>query len=258
MGRVEGKIALITGGARGLGEATSRTLATEGATVILTDVLDEEGMSVAKEINEAGGKAEYLHQDVTDEARWNEITGEIVEKYGRIDVVVNNAGIVVDATVEDTTLEDWRRVNSINSEAVFLGTRAAIAVMKNQTPIGGSIVNISSIAGLVGIENLAAYNASKGAVRMFSKSAALHVAKSGYKIRVNSVHPSYTWTPMVQFLGDNTGDRDGFFDALGAMHPLGRPGVPMDIAWGVLYLASDESTWVTGSELVIDGGITAG
>lgn len=258
MGRVEGKIALVTGGARGLGEATSRTLATEGATVILTDVLDEEGTSVAREINEAGGKAVYLHQDVTDEGRWSEVTGEVVDKFGRIDVMVNNAGIVVDATVEDTTLADWRRVNSINSEAVFLGTRAAIAVMKNQDPIGGSIVNISSIAGLVGIENLAAYNASKGAVRMFSKSAALHVAKAGYKIRVNSVHPSYTWTPMVQFLGDNTGDRDAFFDALGAIHPLGRPGVPMDIAWGVLYLASDESTWVTGSELVIDGGITAG
>jgi NAD(P)-dependent dehydrogenase (short-subunit alcohol dehydrogenase family) len=129
--------------------------------------------------------------------------------------------------------------------------------MKAQDPKGGSIVNISSIAGLVGIDNLAAYNASKGAVRLFTKSAALHVAKEGYNIRINSVHPSYTWTPMVQLLGDNTGDRDAFFDALGEAHPLGRPGVPMDVAWGVLYLASDESTWVTGSELVIDGGITA-
>jgi 3(or 17)beta-hydroxysteroid dehydrogenase len=257
VGRVEGKIALVTGGARGLGEATGRTLATEGATVILTDILDEEGSTLAKDITENGGKAIYLHQDATDEDRWNEVTAEVVEKFGRLDIVVNNAGIVLDATVEDTTLEGWRRVNAVNSEAVFLGTRAAIAVMKDQDPRGGSIVNISSIAGLVGIDNLAAYNASKGAVRMFTKSAALHVAKSGYNIRINSVHPSYTWTPMVQLLGDNTGDRDAFFQALSAVHPLGRPGVPMDVAWGVLYLASDESTWVTGSELVIDGGITA-
>lgn len=258
MGRVEGKVALITGGARGLGEATGRLMAEEGATVILTDVLDAEGKALAEEIVAGGGAATYRHQDVTDEAMWSEVVNDIVAEHGRLDVVVNNAGVVLDATVEDTTLEGWRKVNSINSEAVFLGTREAIRVMKDQDPRGGSIVNISSIAGLVGIENLAAYNASKGAVRMFTKSAALHVAKSGYKIRVNSVHPSYTWTPMVQHLGDNTGDRDAFFDALGAMHPLGRPGAPMDVAYGVLYLASDESTWVTGSELVIDGGITAG
>lgn len=257
MGRVEGKIALITGGSRGLGEATGRLLAKEGATVILTDLLDKEGEALAASIISEGGTAEYIHQDVTDEAVWDTIVSGIVNRHGRLDVVVNNAGIVLDANVEDTTLEGWRHVNAINSEAVFLGTRAAIKVMKDQDPKGGSIVNISSIAGLVGIENLAAYNASKGAVRLFSKSAALHVAKAGYKIRVNSVHPSYTWTPMVQLLGDNTGDRDAFFKALGAAHPLGRPGMPMDIAWGVLYLASDESTWVTGSELVIDGGITA-
>lgn len=257
MGRVDGKIALITGGARGLGEATGRTMADEGATVILSDVLDAEGDELARSINEAGGSAEYVHQDVTDEASWDQIVDDIVSRHGRLDVVVNNAGVVLDATVEDTSLEDWRWVNAINSEAVFLGTRAAIKAMKAQDPKGGSIVNISSIAGLVGIENLAAYNASKGAVRLFSKSAALHVASQGHNIRINTVHPSYTWTPMVQLLGDNTGDRDAFFDALGEAHPLGRPGVPMDVAWGVLYLASDESTWVTGSELVIDGGITA-
>lgn len=257
MGRVEGKITLITGGARGLGEAAGRLMAREGATVILTDVLDTEGEALAAAIRAEGGRAEYIHQDVRDEALWTDIARGIVRRHGRLDVVVNNAGIVLDANVEDTTLEGWRHVNAINSEAVFLGTRTAIEVMKNQNPRGGSIVNISSIAGLVGIENLAAYNASKGAVRLFSKSAALHVAKAGYKIRVNSVHPGYTWTPMVQLLGDNTGDRDAFFKALGAAHPLGRPGVPMDIAWGVLFLASNESTWVTDSELVIDGGITA-
>ena len=257
MGRVEGKIALITGGARGLGEAQGRTMATEGATVILTDVLDDDGKALAASIQSDGGSAEYIHQDVTDESQWTSLMADIVTRHGRLDIVVNNAGVVLDANVEDTTLEAWRQVNAVNSEAVFLGTRAAIEVMKSQDPMGGSIVNISSIAGLVGIENLAAYNASKGAVRLFTKSAALHVAQAGYNIRINSVHPSYTWTPMVQSLADNTGDRDGFFDALGEAHPLGRPGVPMDVAWGVLYLASDESTWVTGSELVIDGGITA-
>lgn len=257
MGRVDGKVALITGGARGLGEATGRVMADEGATVILSDVLDDAGNELAASITDAGGSVEYIHQDVTDEASWDDIVNGIVSRHGRIDIVVNNAGVVLDANVEDTTLEDFRWVNSINNEAVFMGTRAAIKAMKAQDPKGGSIVNISSIAGLVGIENLAAYNASKGAVRLFSKSAALHVASQGYNIRVNTVHPSYTWTPMVQLLGDNTGDRDGFFDALGEAHPLGRPGVPMDVAWGVLYLASDESTWVTGSELVIDGGITA-
>lgn len=233
-------------------------MATEGATVILTDMLDDDGEAVAASINADGGTAEYIHQDVTDEDLWDEIAAGIIERHGRLDIAVNNAGVVLDANVEDTTLDGWRFCNSVNSEAVFLGTRAAIKVMKDQDPKGGSIVNISSVAGLIGIPNLAAYNASKGAVRLFSKSAALHVAQSGYNIRVNSVHPSYTWTPMVQHLGDNTGDRDAFFDALGEVHPLGRPGVPMDVAWGVLYLASDESTWVTGSELVIDGGLSAG
>jgi NAD(P)-dependent dehydrogenase (short-subunit alcohol dehydrogenase family) len=147
---------------------------------------------------------------------------DAIRKTSSIDVVVNNPGVVLDANVEDTTLDGWRHVNAVNSEAVFLGTRAGIKVMKEQDPQGGSIVNISSIAGLVGIDNLAAYNASKGAVRLFTKSAALHVAKAGYNIRVNSVHPSYTWTPMVQLLGDNTGDRDVFFDALGEPHSVAR------------------------------------
>jgi len=256
VGRVEGKVAVVTGAARGLGEATSRTLAAEGATVVLTDVLDDDGEAVAKDIVADGGVATYVHQDVTDEAAWDALLADLVTTHGRVDILVNNAGVVHDANVEDTTLEAWRFVNAINSEAVFLGTRAAIKVMKAQDPKGGSIVNISSIAGLVGIENLAAYNASKGAVRLFTKSAALHCASQGYNIRINSVHPSYTWTPMVQHLADNTGDRDGFFDALGQAHPIGRPGQPMDIAWGVLYLASDESSWSTGTELVIDGGIT--
>ncbi|MGQ0842605.1 MAG: glucose 1-dehydrogenase [Sporichthyaceae bacterium] len=257
MGRVAGKVAFITGGARGLGEATGRVMAQEGATVVLTDILDDDGERVAKEIEASGGKAVYLHQDVTEENTWDELLARVVAEHGRLDILVNNAGIVLDANVEDTTLEGWRRVNAINSEAVFLGTRAGIKVMKNnENPKGGSIVNISSIAGLVGIENLAAYNASKGAVRLFTKSAALHCASNGYNIRINSVHPSYTRTPMVQLLADNTGDADATWDALSAAHPLGRYGMPMDIAMGVLYIASDEASWQTGTELVIDGGIT--
>ena len=258
MGRVEGKVALITGGARGLGEATGRLMAQEGASVVLTDVLDDEGEALAKDIEAQGGTATYYNQDVTDERSWSDIVGRIVSAHGRLDIVVNNAGIVHDATVEDTTLEAFRRVNAVNNESVFLGTREAIRVMKDQDPRGGSIVNISSVAGLVGVENLAAYNASKGAVRLFTKSAALHVGRAGYQIRINSVHPGYTWTPMVQLLGDNTGDRDAFYEALKSIHPIGRPGEPIDIAYGVLYLASDEASWTTGSELVIDGGYTAG
>jgi NAD(P)-dependent dehydrogenase (short-subunit alcohol dehydrogenase family) len=189
------------------------------------------------------------HEQVGDHRRWRRPLGDQSQTAGD----VRTRPHPVAGGLQDHP----QQLPARNSEAVFLGTREAIRVMKAQDPRGGSIVNISSIAGLVGIDNLAAYNASKGAVRLFTKSAALHVAKQGYGIRINSVHPSYTWTPMVQHLGDNTGDRDAFFQALAQVHPLGRPGEPMDIAYGVLYLASDEAVWVTGSELVIDGGITA-
>ena len=182
------------------------------------------------------------------------VEGAAVDAFGQLDIVVNNAGVALGANVEDTTLDDWRKLMSINLDGVFLGTKCAIAAMKDH---GGSIINLSSIEGLIGDPNLAAYNASKGGVRIFTKSAALHCAKAGYKIRVNSVHPGYIWTPMVEGYVGASADPEATKAALAALHPLGHIGEPDDIAYGVLYLASDESKFVTGAELVIDGGYTA-
>lgn len=255
MGRVQDKVALVTGGAVGLGEAMCRMLAKEGAKVVITDLKDEEGKAVAESIVKDGGEAVYFHQDVSSEEDWKTVLDQTLERYSGLDIVVNNAGVALGATAEDTTLEDWRWLMSINLDGVFLGTRYAIKAMKDRG--GGSIVNLSSIEGLIGDSNLAAYNASKGGVRIFTKSAALHCAKSGYNIRVNSVHPGYIWTPMVEGYLRSVGDVDEGRKALDSLHPVGHVGEPNDIAYGVLYLASGESKFVTGSELVIDGGYTA-
>ncbi|WP_295896082.1 glucose 1-dehydrogenase [uncultured Bartonella sp.] len=253
--RVKDKVAIVTGGAKGLGEAISRLLAKEGAKVVLTDLDETQGLIVEAEIKKAGGTAKFLKQDVADEQQWKQVVDNTVNLFGRLDVLVNNAGVGYSASAEDETLERWRFLQSVNLDAVFLGTREAIRAMKYQK--SGSIINLSSIEGLVGDPTLAAYNASKGGVRLFSKSAALHCAKSGYGIRVNSVHPGYIWTPMVEESTKESGDAEERKAALTALHPIGRLGVPDDIAYGILYLASDESGFVTGSELVIDGGYTA-
>jgi 3(or 17)beta-hydroxysteroid dehydrogenase len=254
MGRVAGKVALVTGGAKGIGRATAVLLAREGAAVAVTD-LDEAGAAaVVQEIVAAGGRASAFGHDVTDEAQWIDVIARAKAQHGGLNIVVNNAGIGHGATAEDETLERWRHVMAVNLDGVFLGTKHAIRAMKDGT---GSIVNISSIEGIVADPNLAAYNASKGGVRIFSKSAALHCAQSGYRIRVNSVHPGYIWTPMVQGYLAGVGDVQAGREALSKMHPVGRVGEPDDVAYGVLYLASDESGFVTGSELVIDGGYTA-
>jgi NAD(P)-dependent dehydrogenase (short-subunit alcohol dehydrogenase family) len=255
MGRVEGKVAIVTGGAVGLGEAMCRMLAREGAKVVVTDIKAEEGRAVADAIVKAGGEAIYLHHDAASEADWEKAIEETLARFGGLDVVVNNAGVALGATAEDTSLEDWRWLMSINLDGVFLGTRHAIKAMKERG--GGSIVNLSSIEGIIGDSNLAAYNASKGGVRIFTKSAALHCAKSGYKIRVNSVHPGYIWTPMVEGYLRSVGDVEEGRRALDSLHPVGHVGEPDDIAYGVLYLASEESKFMTGAELVIDGGYTA-
>ncbi|RDD62040.1 glucose 1-dehydrogenase [Ferruginivarius sediminum] len=255
MGRVEGKVAIVTGGAVGLGEAMCRMLAKEGAKVVVTDIKGKEGQAVAHAIVKAGGEAIYLEHDAASEADWERAIEETLARYGDLNVVVNNAGVALGATAEDTSLEDWRWLMSVNLDGVFLGTRYAIKAMKDRG--GGSIVNLSSIEGIIGDPNLAAYNASKGGVRIFTKSAALHCAKSGYKIRVNSVHPGYIWTPMVEGYLRSVGDVDEGRKALDSLHPVGHVGEPDDIAFGVLYLASDESKFVTGAELVIDGGYTA-
>jgi 3(or 17)beta-hydroxysteroid dehydrogenase len=255
MNRVKGKVALVTGGAMGIGEACARMFASEGAAVAITDVNIERGSSLAEEINCSGGAAIFVEHDVTEESAWRRAIETTLAKFGRLDIVVNNAGLGIGGDVEHATLDEWRRLMRVNLDGVFLGTKYGVQTLKRFG--GGSIVNLSSIEGLVGDPNLAAYNSSKGGVRLLTKSAALYCAKAGYKIRVNSVHPGYIWTPMVEQYLRAAGDVEAGRKQLDAMHPVGHVGEPNDIAYGVLYLASDESKFMTGAELVIDGGYTA-
>ena len=255
MNRVAGKVALVTGGGLGLGRACALLLAREGAKVMVTDLKEQEGRAVADEIVEAGGEAMFMRQDVSSEADWDAAIAATVRRFRGLNILVNNAGVALGADVEKTTLQQWRALMAVNLDGVFLGTQRAVAVMKEKG--GGSIINLSSIEGLIGDANLAAYNASKGGVRIFTKSAALHCAKSGYKIRVNSVHPGYIWTPMVENYLAAQPDPEAAKAFVASLHPVGHLGEPDDIAYGVLYLASDESKFVTGAELVIDGGYTA-
>lgn len=254
MGRISGKIALVTGGAMGIGKATALRLAKEGAKVILGDLNPEAGQATVEEIRKAGGEACFLPLNVAKEEDWKKTMAAIKEHDGRLDIAVNNAGIAYEGTVETTSLEDWRRVESINLDGVFLGTKYAIELMKENGKEGGSIINMCSSSGIVGIPNLTAYGASKGGVKMFTKSAALHCARSGYNIRVNSVCPGYIWTPLVEELTRTNKDA---YDRLVAVHPLGHLGDADDVAYGILYLASHESKFVTATELVIDGGYTS-
>ena len=257
MGRVQGKVCLITGGASGLGVAAARMLVREGAKVLLTDIDEGGGTAVARSICESGGEAAFLAHDVTSEDQWRAVVADCLRRFGRIDVLVNSAGIGVGGRPEDETLESWRRMMSINLDGVFLGTREALIAMKAQTPKGGSIINLSSIYGIVGDPTGGAYNASKGGVRLYTKSVALYCATEGLGIRVNSVHPGYIWTPMVENIVRGKRDPEAVKRGIEALHPIGRLGEPDDIAYGILYLASDESKFVTGAELVIDGGYTA-
>jgi 3alpha(or 20beta)-hydroxysteroid dehydrogenase/cyclopentanol dehydrogenase len=246
--RIEGKIAIVTGGASGIGEATTRLFVSEGAKVVIADIDDEKGNALEAELNHDGEVARYRQFDVTQESRWIEVVGEVMDTWGRLDVVVNNAGMsgVGRARVEETTVENWDAVFAVNSTAVMLGTKTAIPAMRKNG--GGSVVNVSSIFGIVGSPAGAAYHASKGAARTFSKAAAVQYAPDN--IRVNSVHPGFTDTPMTLDIHSQKEIRD----AREKMTPLGRLGLPDDIAYGILYLACDESSWVTGIELVIDGG----
>ena len=247
--RVAGKVALVSGAARGIGAATAKLLAQEGAAVVLGDVLETEGRQTSAGIVAAGGRSTFMPLDVTSAANWQQVIAAAVAAYGQLDVLVNNAGISGRAAVGETDVETWERVMEINGKGVFLGTKLAIPELRKAG--GGSIINISSIYGIVGSETSAAYHASKGAVRIFTKAAAIQYAAEG--IRVNSVHPGFVDSPMT-----------AANHALPEVHnlrisrtPLGRMGTPEDIAAGILYLASDESSFVTGSELVIDGGMTA-
>ena len=248
--RLQNKVAFISGGARGMGAAEAKLFAQEGAKVVIGDVLNDEGRKTESEINEMGGECLFVRLDVTSEDSWADAIATTVSRFGKLDVLVNNAGVVARGTVEDTTIDDYDRIMDINAKGVFLGTKAAIPELRKAG--GGSIVNIASISGNVGQSDVqAVYNASKGAVRIFTKSAAIQYAGEG--IRVNSVHPGDIDTPMAQArLNDPQLQREAE-----ARSPLGRTGRPEEVAYGVLYLASDEASFVTGSELVIDGGYTA-
>lgn len=252
MPRVQDKIALVTGAASGLGLAIARLLAAEGAKVVLADRNDTDGQAAAAAL---GAPHRFVHLDVTNEAGWASVIAETLAAFGRLDILVNGAGIGLVSDVESTTLAQWRFVHAVNSDGVFLGCKAAIGTMK--TTGGGSIINLSSVAGLVADPDLPAYCASKGAVRLFSKSVALHAARHNYNIRCNSVHPSFIATPMVDAMIAGAPDPAKMKRRLELSAPLGRLGQPEEVANLVLYLASDESKFVTGAELVIDGGLTA-
>jgi cyclopentanol dehydrogenase len=249
MGRLEGKVALISGAARGQGEAEARLFAREGASVVLGDVLVEQGEQVAKEIGEAGGRAVFGRLDVSDEDDWTAAVELAERTFGKLDVLVNNAAIIGLQGIMETTLELWNRVIGVNQTGTFLGMRAAIPAMRRAG--GGSIVNISSVLATMGSGNSASYTASKGAVSALTRTVSVELATEG--IRVNAVHPGGVETPMaVECLGDDAEARR----ALIATHPMGRIGEPEEIATGVLFLASDEASFVTGASLVIDGGNT--
>ena len=249
-GRVAGKVALVTGAASGIGKACALHLAREGATVILTD-RNPDGAKVAAEL---GAPHRFAQLDVTDEDAWARVIAEVVAAHGHLHVLVNSAGIGLWGDIERTSLADFRLMYRVNVEGTFLGCRAAVGAMKAH---GGAIINLSSVAGLIGVPDLAGYCASKGAVRLLTKSVALHCAKQGYRIRCNSLHPSFIDTPMVDAMAAALGDPAAAKAQLGRAAPLGRLGHVDDVTAAILYLASDEGAFVTGAELAIDGGLTA-
>ncbi len=265
MGRVEGKVAIVTGAGSGIGRAGAIALAREGARVVATDLVMSAAEETASEIRRQGGQARALSHDVGEESQWDTVIAATRKAFGRLDVLVNNAGISGKGSLADTKPEDWRALMRVNLDGVYFGTRAAIAAM---LPDGkerdhyGSIIIISSILGLVGGARSAPYSASKGAVRFFAKSVALECATRGQKVRVNSIHPGYIETPLLAAVLERRAGQDGKDVAsqrsdLLALHPIGRLGTPEDIASGIVFLASEESSFMTGSELTIDGGYTA-
>ncbi len=253
MGRVQNKVAIITGGAGGLGRAAAMLLSREGAKIVVTDIDPVVVKSVAEEIVASGGEALAVKHDVTSESEWSGVIDETLKKFGHVDVLVNNAGVIIYKKIEDTSLAEWQGLMRVNLDGVFLGIKFAIGAMKKSG--GGSIINIASVAGLIGNPDAAAYHASKGGVRSLSKAAAIECSKAGYgyNIRVNSIYPGVIETKMAD---DLKLDENKYRTAL-SWHAMGHFGEPQDVAHGVLYLASDESKFLTGSELVIDGGWTA-
>jgi NAD(P)-dependent dehydrogenase (short-subunit alcohol dehydrogenase family) len=253
--RLQGKVAIVTGGGMGIGRSACWLLAREGAKVGVTDISEDDAMQTVEDIRRAGGTAEYWHLDVTTEIEVKNTFAEIAAEFERIDVLVNNAGISgVDKPTHEITEEEWDQLMAVNVKGVFFGVKHVIPYMKKGG--GGSIINLSSIYGLVGAGDVPPYHASKGAVRLMTKNDALQYAAD--KIRVNSVHPGFIWTPLVEKLGnDRLGGAVAFRKLLDSKHPIGHVGEPDDIGWAIVYLASDESKFMTGSELIIDGGYTA-
>jgi len=274
MGRLDGKVAIVTGGASGIGKASALALAAEGAKIMVTDIDDPAGHNVVSSIKSKGGTAVYQTQDVVDEARWDEIVAETQKALGPLNITVNNAGIAIGGVLTEYTLDDWRRQHAVNVDSVFLGTRASVRAMRENG--GGSIINLSSLAGLRGSSGLSAYCSTKGAVRLFTKSAAVEFARLGYNVRVNSVHPGIIDTPIWEKevvglleVANEIGGFGGVEVETGANRldvddmsttgvPMGKAGQASDIADGIVFLASDESKYMTGAEIVIDGGIYAG
>lgn len=257
MNRITDKICLITGAANGLGEATAKLMAEEGGTVILTDIDVTRGESLAQQIRDTGAKALFIQHDVTREDDWKRVFAEVIKQYGRLDVLVNNAGGGTYNDVETLSLKDWKSIIALNLDSTFLGTQLAIKSMKDTG--GGSIINMSSVGGLVGSPNLVAYSAAKAGVKLFTKSVAVHCGAKNYNIRVNTVHPGLIKTAAgIDMAAKATGmSPEDAEVAFASLHPIGRIGKPIEIANMVLFLASDESSFATGGEFVVDGGYTA-
>lgn len=253
-GRLERKVVLITGGGSGIGACCARLMAYEGASVLLADIDEAKGRAMADMI---GDRARFHPLDVTDEAQWPLAIAAAVEAFGGLHVLVNSAGIFMTGDIEETALADWRKLHAVDLDGVFLGCKHGVAeIRKHTAEIGGSIINLSSISGIVAGANVAAYNSAKAGVRLLSKSVALHCARKGYNIRCNSVHPAFVDTPILDGIRDTFGD-EGMRYRLGRQIPIGRIGREEEVAWPVVFLASDEASFMTGSELVIDGGLSA-
>ena len=259
MGRVADKVAIVTGGASGIGRGCSERLAEEGAIVVVTDIDEAMGTETVARITANGGRATFMVHDVTDESAWIGVVESVLRDFGQLNVTVNNAGVGIGGSIVEMSLQAWQHQQAINLDGVFLGIKHSIPAMRDSG--NGSIINMSSVAGLKGSPNLAAYNATKGGVRLLTKGVALECGQNRWPVRVNSVHPGVIDTPIwtkvnPEFLepGENAVDLDAMV-ATGV--PMGQVGYPLDIANGVLFLASDESRYITGTELVIDGGLSA-